>query len=191
MGVATHSGWAAVVVLGTAPKVPTVLARSRIQLIEEGFPESKQPYHAVESLGIEEAARRLDRYRAQAEGMAHRALHQLDQDLGRQGFRLRSIGVLESAGRKGDSLNSILASHALIHAADGDHFRNAVAAAAERIGVAVCRVPARDLESRAETGLHQPLSRLRSEVGGMRVQVGPPWGADQKNAALLAWLLLA
>lgn len=191
MGVAPHSGWAAVVVLGRAPKNPTVLARSRIDLIEAGFPRSKQPYHAVEALGIEEAAQHLDRYRAQAEGMAYSALHQLDQNLGRQGYGLRSIGVLESAGRKGDSLHSILASHALIHTADGDHFRNAVAAAAERMGIAVRRVPARDLESRAETCLHQPLSRLRSVVGDMRAQVGPPWGADQKNAALLAWLLLA
>jgi hypothetical protein len=191
MGVATHSGWAAVVVLGEARKDPTVLARSRIPLIEAGFPESKQPYHAVESLGIEEAAQRLDRYLAQAEGMAHRALGQLNQDLGRQGYGLSSIGVLESAGRKGASLNSILASHALIHAADGDHFRNAVAAAAARMGLSVYRVPARDLESRAQARLRQPLSHLRSVVGGMRAQIGPPWGADQKNAALLAWLLLA
>ena len=191
MGVAAHSGWAAVVVLGEAPKDPTVLARSRIRLVEEGFPESKQPYHAVESLGVEEAAQRLDRYRSQAEGLAHRALCQIDQDLGRQGYGLRSIGVLDSAGRKGDSLNSILASHALIHAADGDHFRNAVAAAAARIGVAVHRVPARELEFRAETRLQQPLPHLQSVVGRMRAQIGPPWGADQKNAALLAWLLLA
>ena len=168
-----------------------MLTRSRIDLIEAGFPQSKQPYHAVEALGIEEAAQHLDRYRAQAEGMAYSALQQLDQNLGRQGYGLRSIGVLESAGRKGDSLHSILASHALIHAADGDHFRNAVAAAYERIGLAVYRVPARDLESRAQARLHQPLSRLRSVVGDMRAQVGPPWGADQKNAALLAWLLLA
>ncbi|HXI76576.1 MAG TPA: hypothetical protein VNH21_05535, partial [Steroidobacteraceae bacterium] len=56
MGFAPHSGWAAVVALGRSPAGPRVLARSRVALIEAGFPESKQPYHAVESLHIEEAA---------------------------------------------------------------------------------------------------------------------------------------
>jgi hypothetical protein len=64
MGIAPHSGWAAAVVVGAASPAPTVLARSRIELIDEHLPESKQPYHAVEALDLEEAARRLDRYRA-------------------------------------------------------------------------------------------------------------------------------
>jgi len=190
MGFAPHSGWAAVVALGRSPAGPRVLARSRVALIEAGFPESKQPYHAVESLHIEEAAQRLELYQAQAERMAHSALQQLRVDLAGQGYRVEAAGILEASGRKGSSLVSILSSHALIHCADGEHFRNALAAAARRMGLAVHRVPARDLEVQAETGLRRPLGELASAVMQMGKQAGPPWAADQKKAALLAWLLL-
>ena len=60
MGFAPHSGWAAVVVLGGSHADPRVLARSRVEMADHRAPESKQPYHAVETLGVEEAARRLD-----------------------------------------------------------------------------------------------------------------------------------
>jgi hypothetical protein len=155
-----------------------------------GSPESKQPYHAVETLCVAEAAQRLQLYRAQAETIAHSALHQLSVDLAAQGYRVGSAGILESSGRKAGSLGSILNSHALIHSADGDHFRNALAAAALRMGLAVHRVPARDLDARAESDLRRPLSELTSIVLLMGRHAGPPWGADQKQAALLAWLLL-
>ncbi len=190
MGVAAHSGWAAVVALGRTPKGPQVLARSRVDLIEDGCPESKQPYHAVEALGLEEASQRLNRYRRQAEGRAQSALHRLMEEVAGRGFRLTSVGILESSGRKGSSLEAILASHAAIHSADGDHFRNALSTAAQGLGLAVSRVPARDLETRAAACLHQPLNHLGEAVRLLGRQVGSPWGADQKQSALLAWLLL-
>ena len=190
MGFAPHSGWAAVVVLGGSPADPQVLARSRVEMADPRDPESKQPYHAVETLGVEKAARRLDGYMAVAERMADAAIKALVEDLGGQGYRVTSVGILESSGRKGSSLASILASHALIHTADGDHFRKALAAAAERSDLAVSRVPARDLEAQAAARLGRPAPRLQEAVKELGRQVGPPWGADQKMAALLAWLLL-
>ena len=132
----------------------------------------------------------MDGYLAVAEGMAYAAIQALAEDLAGRRYRVTSVGVLESSGRKGSSLASILASHALIHAADGDHFRKALAAAAERSGLAVSRVRARDLEAQAEARLCRPVPRLREAVNEFGRQVGPPWGADQKAAALLAWLLL-
>jgi hypothetical protein len=179
-----------VVALGTAPTGPRVLARSRIDLIDGHFPESKQPYHAVEMLAVEEAAQRLDRYRIQAEEMAGSAMVQIGEHLTGQGYELQSVGILESSGRKGGSLPSILASHALIHTADGDHFRNALAATAKRGGLEVYRVPARVLPVQAEARLRRSFGLLRAAVNELGRQVGSPWGADQKNAALLAWLLL-
>jgi hypothetical protein len=53
-GFSAHSGWAAMVVLGSASSSLSVLARSRVELIDDHDPESKQPYHAVESLCVEE-----------------------------------------------------------------------------------------------------------------------------------------
>ncbi len=190
LGFAPHSGWAAVVALGGSPADPKVLARSRVEMADPRDPESKQPYHAVETLGVEKAARRLDGYMAVAERMADSAIKALVKDLDRLGYQVTSVGIVDSSGRKGSSLASILASHALIHTADGDHFRKALAAAAERSDLAVTRVPAQDLEAKAVARLGHPAPRRQEAVKELGRQVGPPWGADQKMAALLAWQLL-
>jgi hypothetical protein len=100
------------------------------------------------------------------------------------------MGVLDSSGRKGASLPLILASHALIHTADGEHFRNALAAAAEVLGLRVSRVPARDVEALAQATLGLPPDLLQHAVADMGRPLGAPWGADQKKAALLGWTLL-
>jgi hypothetical protein len=191
MALASHSGWAALVAVGGTHEQPQVLARSRVELIDHRDPKSKQPYHAVEGMGIEEAARCLDGYMTVAVRLGHAAVYAAADDLATRGHRVQSVGILESAGRKASSLASILASHALIHAADGDHFRDALAAGAERCGLKVFRVRVRDLEAQAEADLRRPARQLRLAVQKFGRELGAPWGADQKMSALLAWLLLA
>jgi hypothetical protein len=190
MGFAPHSGWAAMIVLGSEQSAPRVLARSRIDLIDHRVPESKQPYHAVEGLGADEAARRLDRYMAVAVDLAYSAIHLHAGDLAGRGYQVGTVGILDSAGRKGSSLAAILASHALIHSADGDHFRTALASAAERCRLTVYRVRARDLETQAAACIRRPVIELRDAAKEFGRKLGSPWGVDQKMAALLAWLLL-
>jgi hypothetical protein len=190
IGFSPHSGWAAMIVLNSSAAGLRVLGRARVELMDAHDPESKQPYHAVEFLCVEEATGRLDGYMAVARNLAQSAIQAQAQDLKQRGFQLKSIGIVDSASRKQSALSSILASHALIHAADGDHFRNALSAAAELLGIRVCRVQARALQDRAMNCLRLPKTRVLDTVNELGRQVGPPWGADQKQAALLAWILL-
>jgi hypothetical protein len=190
IGFSPHSGWAAMIVLCGGATGISVLTRSRVELIDSHDPESKQPYHAVEFACVEEATGRLEGYMAEATARAYSAIHSQSTGLRESGYQVKSVGILDSAGRKQNSLTSILASHALIHAAEGDHFRNALSTAAERAGLRVCRVQARALEDHAVRGLSLPLRRVLDTVNDLGRQVGPPWGADQKKAALLAWILL-
>jgi hypothetical protein len=178
------------VVLGGTAADPNLLARSRVSLIDEHDLQSKQPYHAVEFLCVEEATGRLEGYMAVAASMAQAALRAQFEELKERDISLRSVGIVDSSGRKQVSLQSILASHALIHAADGDHFRNALFVAAEQCRLQVRRIPARELEAHAGKCLRMPLDRILDIVNKLGRGKGPPWGADQKKAALLAWTLL-
>src|SRR5277367_1882285 len=135
IGFSPHSGWAVMIALALTPSGPCVLARSRVQLIDDHDPDSKQPYHAVEFLCVEEATGRLAGYMEAARNLAYAAIRRQTEDLNSRGFAVERAGIIESAGRKPSLLSSILASHALIHAADGDHFRNALWAAAEQCGL--------------------------------------------------------
>ena len=179
------------VVLGGTAAEPELLGRSRVRLIDDHDPESKQPYHAVEFLCVEEATGRLDGYMAVATRLAQDSIHAQSVQLKERGIAVKSVGIIESSSRKQISLPSILASHALIHAADGDHFRNALFVAAEQCRLRVCRIPAKGLEDHAGKYLHLPVNRILETVKNLGVGKGPPWGADQKKAALLAWTLLA
>lgn len=188
LGASVHSGWAAVVGVCEAGGELCILIRERIILVRDR--EAKQPYHAVENLPIAEAAEHLAAWAASAEQLAHQAVERIVTGLSRD-RHVAGLGILESAGRKGTALATILASHALIHTADGDHFRNAISAGASRCGLPVLRVTARELDARASTALRKSAETMHEVVKKAGRDVGPPWGADQKAAALLAWLVLA
>ena len=76
LGFAPHSGWSVLVALGLdgSDARPRLLVRERVELSGPEDPASKQPYHAVESLPVEEAARTLAVYKADAERRAHAAI---------------------------------------------------------------------------------------------------------------------
>jgi hypothetical protein len=191
LGLAPHSGWAAAVMLGSPVAAPRVLARERIALAEEGLAGSKQPYHALEGLPLPEARRRLERFEASATRLAVSALQMLLQRAQAAGLRPRVGGILDASGRGGATLEAILASHALIHTADGNHFRAALVRGCQAQGLAVVRIGKRELPARAAAVLDRTPAQLARAVAALGAGLGAPWGADQKSAALIAWLLLA
>ena len=187
---APHSGWAAVVAVGGDVERPVVVARDRVEMADTRLAGSKQPYHAVEKLPLEEAGRRIALLSDSATTLAHDGIRRLIEDLAARGPAPVAAGILDSSGRKGDTLAAILASHALIHTADGDHFRAALDEGCWRCGLGVVRVRQRELADRAAAALRSSPARLAATVQALGKPLGAPWGADQKSAALFAWMLL-
>lgn len=191
LGFAPHSGWAAVVVIGGTPGNPLVLARERLELTEATLPGAKQPYHAIEGLPLAQAAARLAKFQASAAMRATSGVRTLVEIARAAGIEPIAAGILDSSGHAGRSLATILASHALIHTADGNHFREALAAACAAAKLPCTRIRQRDLSREAAEVLQRAPEALTATVAGLARDVGSPWGADQKGAALIAWLLLA
>ena len=191
LGLAPHSGWAAVVVLGGTPTRPLVLSRERLELADAKLAGSRQPYHAIEALPIAEARTRLATLAASSARLAASGLRTLAHTAHAAGMELRAAGILEAAGRGGLPLETILASHALIHTADGNFFREALASGCAAQRLPVTRIRQRDLAAAAAAELRHSPGELRTMVAQLGREMGAPWGADQKGAALIAWLLLA
>jgi len=177
--------------LGGTGDAPRLLARERIEMAEAGVKGSKQPYHEVEGLALPEARRRLAHLEASAGRLAGNALRALTASASSAGAEVRAAGILDASGRSGASLEAILSSHALIHAADGNHFRTALAQQCEALGLTVTRIPQRELAARAQGALGKTPQQLAATVAALGQGLGAPWGADQKAATLLAWMLLA
>lgn len=191
IGLKAHSGWAALVAVAGTINSPIVIERRRISMADPQIAGPVQPYHQAEGMPIKVAERLINDCRNKAIKFAVGGLKSATADIVSKGYDVANCVVLLGTERKASSLEAILASHALIHAAEGDLFRQVLIEAAERCGLQVSGTRERDLYSQASSAfgiVDEQVQRLIAEIGK---KIGPPWQQDQKNAALAAWLLLA
>jgi hypothetical protein len=87
-------------------------------------------------------------------------------------------------------LDKVLASHALIHTADGELFREALLHASARCGLGDFRIKERELLDRAGQVLRLKGDDLMGRVTELGRSFGSPWSQDEKFATLAAWLAL-
>jgi hypothetical protein len=191
IGFRPHSGWAALVAVAGTPLSPAVLDRRRVEMADPRIRGAAQPYHAAEGLTLERARELLERCSKTARRLACVAVSAAVKELRAQGAEVAGCGLLLGSGRPLTSLEKTLASHALIHTADGEHFRDALAYASESCGLTLLRVKERDLPALAAQQFGRPADELQRLVGGLGRSIGPPWRQDEKLAALIAWLALA
>lgn len=190
VGFRTHSGWAAMVAVCLEKGAPRVLVRERVQLVETFSYRFRQPYHTAEKLPLGEAREFVARMEAEAERLAHRAIHTLESDLEKQGFRATRCSLLLASGKTLPNLEKILASHALIHTADGELFREALLCAAKRSGLATAKIKERQLLEIGQQALRTEPAALVCRLAELGRPLGPPWAQDEKFATLAAWLAL-
>ena len=189
LGFRVHSGWAVAVALAAPGGRPAVAERRRIQLA--GAETPSQPYHAAKGLPLREAEKLIGACRENARRMALEAVGQLVAGLHMNGHRVAGCGLLLAAGRPLPGLAAILASHALIHTAEGELFREALSHASDISGLPVRRVKERDLLERGVSELGIPSAELERTLAELGRAIGPPWRKDEKHAALAAWMCLA
>ena len=102
-----------------------------------------------------------------------------------------AVGLLVAVGRPLPGLRQILASHALIHAAEGELFRDALRRASRSCGLALVEVRERELEGRAARSLGRASTRIQARLAEWGKALGSPWTQDEKRAALVAWVALS
>ncbi len=195
IGVRAHSGWAVVVAVGEASGAPEVLARERVSvvelsMIEPGIRGAKQPYHNVMEWKTPAAEKYLAKCASIGERMAGAALRRMADELHVRGYSVAGCAVLTGRGRPLPVLAQILAAHPLIHTAEGIFFRRVFQDACERLGWRVTGVREKELDEQAKLVLGKDAARAKKKIASMGKIVGAPWTADQKMAALAAWMVI-
>ena len=191
VGFRVHSGWAAMVAMCLENGAPVILARQRIHLVDTFTYEFRQPYHTAEKMLQEQAREFISRMQAEARRHAQRAIQELEARTREQGVKLTRCGLLLASGRPLPVLDKILASHALIHTADGELFRQAIVHAGGRFGLAMSTVKEKELLDRAAQAFRIKPAALLQRVTDLGRPLGAPWSQDEKFATLAAWLALA
>ena len=189
-GFRVHSGWAAIVAVCVEKGAPRVLARERVQLVKTFTYKFRQPYHTAEKLALAPAREFVAGVEKESQELAFRAIHGLRAELQNQGFELTCCALLLASGRPLPSFEKILASHALIHTADGEHFREAISCAANCCGLETLGVKEKELLDSAKQALRVQPAVLQRRLTEFGRPFGAPWSQDEKFATLAAWLSL-
>ena len=190
-GLKSHSGWAALVVLAARSGELQVLDRRRMELVEEGEAHwAKQPYHAAERLSQSEARDVVKRGIRSARRIAVREMRAAVRRAHESEHDVAACAVLTANPMPDWTVDEILAVHFRMHKAEGVLFREALARAAGECGLKLVAIPEKLLKAHAERALKTPSSTLAKRITTLGKSVGPPWGKDQKDAALAAMIAL-
>lgn len=190
IGLRVHSGWTALVAVAVEDGQPLVLWRGRPHLVETFTYAFRQPYHTAEKAAIDEAREIVSRARSEATRLARKAIGEVQGRLEAIEFKLSRCGLILASGRPLPTLEKTLASHSLIHTADGELFRDALLKASEKCGLDTYTVKERELVETASRELRMKPDQILRRVAGLGSALGPPWTQDEKLATLVAWLAL-
>jgi hypothetical protein len=187
VGFAVKSGWAATVLLIGAPASPRLAGSHRIDLSDPAIPESRQPYHAgfgtARSSGTE-----LTRLVGSVRRFGRRSVRGVIKTYTSAGPAVTGAGVVVGSLIDPDRIAN---QHIRIHALEGQLFRQVVEQALAASGLSCSVWRERDIYAAAAEALRQPEPRIRSTLSALGSDVDGPWRAEQKVAAVAAWLVLA
>ena len=190
LGFRVHSGWCALVAISLEQGLPRVLLRERPHLIENFTFEFRQPYHTAKKKPVDEAGEFIARVQTEARGLAYRVVQNALKSVQPQGYEIKHGALLVASGKPLPALPQILASHALIHTADGELFREAVLHACEKCGLATYSVKEKEVHERAEQALRLSASELAGRLADLGRTCGSPWTQDEKLSVVAAWLAM-
>lgn len=168
LGFRPHTYWTSVVALGGRARAPTVLERRRV-VFAAG--DERSVFHQAAEIGPGEAARLIERVREATVANA-----------------VRGAVVSAATAKLPDKLEDIVTAHSRIHAAEGDFYRDVVAAACEVLGLEVRRVAERDMPALVCALLRTDRPSLDERLKDMGAALGPPWSEDYRLATQAAWI---
>lgn len=191
IGVRMHSGWGVLVAVFNNAGTVEVVDRRRLAVTAPGTPGAIQPYHFAENLELPEAEKFLGDCFATSRGLALAAVRDVVGELRGRQYDVIGAAILLALGRPLPPLAKILASHALIHAAEGEFFREVFSKACEGLDLSVTGFRERDLDECVQATFGKTAGRMEQQISALGRSIGPPWTSDQKTAALAALVVLA
>jgi hypothetical protein len=187
IGLRAKTGRAIAVVLGGPPDAPAVLAKTEIKLVDPKIPETAQPYHVVMELPWEESQRKVQKFARAIERVAKKAIADLTRQQRLVGNQVGGVGIVGAPDRELARIGNF---HIRAHAAEGVLFRQVLNVAAEANSLKWQIFSDKDFERTAAAKLGPKASRVKRHIGELGRTVPAPWRADEKQAALAAWLML-
>jgi hypothetical protein len=186
LGFRVKSGWAAAVLLTGPTRSPQLCDVRRIDLSDPRLPETRQPYHAAMGK-LETDTTKINRRVSVVRSIAQQSLATLLASYRQKGYAIRRAALVVGSQVDPDSIAN---AHIRAHAFEGQLFRSVLGEALQACRIRTEILVERNAYAQAAAKLkdsNDNVQRMIRDFG--RVAQGP-WRAEQKLAALAAWLTL-
>ena len=187
LGFTVKSGWASAVVVGGPAARPELIAAARLELSDPADADARQPYHDGFATMRQEGPV-LTRLLASVKTFGRREVCNFIRTHRKNGYTLRGAGIIVGSLIDPKTIGN---EHIRIHAMEGQLCRGVIVDACEGEDLPRLIVRQRDLLQRAKTTLRMSEAHIENRLAGMGKGSDGPWRAEQKMAALGAWLVLA
>jgi hypothetical protein len=190
LGWSVHTGWAVLVAVSGSGAAAAVVDRRRVQMMPQR--DVKRPrfvYHAAQ-LKPADGARLVREATEMSWTNAKAAIEAAADELRARGYDVVASGIIVGNKRLEAPLATIIESHALIHTAEGQLFRDAVRRASESAKLSVVEIGAKEVEARAARTLKLSEAALAARLTAIGGAAGRPWSKDHRQACLAALIAL-
>ncbi len=188
IGLRVKTGRAIAVVLEGPVESPSLWKRQELILADFRTQATWQPYHPVMDLPWEEAEIAVRKTALAIHAAARRALGELVRQVSAAGLKLCGVGVVGGSALDPARIGN---PHIRAHAAEGRLYRKALETAAQARRVSASFFTERNVYEGAARVLKRGTATLKGSVSGLGGKAVRPWRADEKAAALAAWIVLA
>ena len=187
LGLRVKSGWAAAVLLTGTARSPQLCDVRRIELSDPQHPETRQPYHAAMGK-LERDARKINQRVDVVRGIAQQSIATLLAGYRRQNLRIRRAALVVGSQIDPDSIAN---PHIRAHAFEGRLFRSVLEESLRAHRIRANILIERHAYAHAVEELKQTNQNVRRKIQDFGRETETPWRAEQKLAAVAAWLALS
>jgi len=188
LGFRVKSGWAMAALLAGPASSPRLLRCEAVLLSDPKAPQSKQPYHAALELPENEAVMLVRKLRKIVGDAAKRSVADLLQQSVNAGCAVRGAALVVGSVVDPASLHN---DHIRAHALEGQMFRSVLEDAFRSQGIPCAVLVEKTAYAMAAAALHKSPAEAKRVAATLGDSHDGSWRAEEKLAALAAWMSLA
>jgi hypothetical protein len=186
LGFRVKSGWAAAVLVAGSTHSPPLCDVRRMELSDPRLPETRQPYHAAMGK-LETDMRKINPRMDVVRRLAEQSIAALVARYRQNGYNIRRAALVVGSQIDPDFIAN---PHMRAHAFEGRLFRSVFQQALEGHRIRTEIFIERDAYVTAAVELNRSDENVRRVLQNFGRDTEAPWRAEQKLAALAAWLAL-
>ncbi len=186
LGFRVKSGWTVAILMSGSVRSPHLCDSCVIDLSDPRDPATRQPYHAAMGR-LETNVSKLKRRTQSIRRMTAKSVIDLLQRYIGNDYKIRAAGLVVGSMIGPDSIAN---PHIRAHALEGHLFRMTLESALQSRGIHCAIFTERDAYAIATKALGKSPAQIRRALTDLGNSANGSWRAEQKLAALAAWMSL-